>query len=76
MDYPHTTYVLDDGARDEVRQLAESLGVRYISRTDRTHAKAGNLNNALKQTDGEFVVDPRRRPRSLSALSLTADRLF
>ena len=56
MEYPHTTYILDDGARDEVRQLAESLGVRYISRTDRTHAKAGNLNNALRQTNGEFVV--------------------
>ena len=56
MDYPHTTYVLDDGARDEVRQLAESLGVRYISRTDRKHAKAGNLNNAMRRTNGEFVV--------------------
>ena len=56
MDYPHTTYVLDDGARPEVQELADSLGVRYISRTDRTHAKAGNLNNALEQTFGEFVV--------------------
>jgi cellulose synthase/poly-beta-1,6-N-acetylglucosamine synthase-like glycosyltransferase/tetratricopeptide (TPR) repeat protein len=56
MDYPHTTYVLDDGAREEVRQLAESLGVKYISRTDRTHAKAGNLNHAMRQTDGEFIV--------------------
>jgi cellulose synthase/poly-beta-1,6-N-acetylglucosamine synthase-like glycosyltransferase/tetratricopeptide (TPR) repeat protein len=56
MDYPHATYVLDDGAREEVRQLAVELGVRYISRTDRANAKAGNLNNALRQTDGEFVV--------------------
>lgn len=56
MDYPHTTYVLDDGARDEVKQLAEELGVRYISRTDRTYAKAGNINNALRQTGGEFVI--------------------
>ena len=56
MDYPHATYVLDDGARDEVRRLAESLGVRYISRKERTHAKAGNINHALRQTDGEFVV--------------------
>jgi cellulose synthase/poly-beta-1,6-N-acetylglucosamine synthase-like glycosyltransferase/tetratricopeptide (TPR) repeat protein len=56
MDYPHTTCVLDDGAREEVRQLAESLGVRYLSRTERTHAKAGNLNNALRQTNGEFIV--------------------
>lgn len=56
MDYPHRTYVLDDGDRDEVRKLASELGVRYISRKDRSHAKAGNLNNALRQTDGEFVV--------------------
>lgn len=56
MDYPHTTYVLDDGARDEVKRLAEELGVRYISRTDRAHAKAGNINNALRQTEGEFVI--------------------
>jgi cellulose synthase/poly-beta-1,6-N-acetylglucosamine synthase-like glycosyltransferase/tetratricopeptide (TPR) repeat protein len=56
MDYPHTTYVLDDGARDEVRRFAEELGIRYISRTDRTHAKAGNINNAMRQTDGEFVI--------------------
>lgn len=56
MDYPHTTYVLDDGNRAEVRELARTLGVQYISRTDRTHAKAGNLNNALKQTYGEFIV--------------------
>jgi cellulose synthase/poly-beta-1,6-N-acetylglucosamine synthase-like glycosyltransferase/tetratricopeptide (TPR) repeat protein len=56
MDYPHTTYVLDDGARDDVRRLAESLGVGYISRKERTHAKAGNLNNALRHTHGEFIV--------------------
>jgi cellulose synthase/poly-beta-1,6-N-acetylglucosamine synthase-like glycosyltransferase/tetratricopeptide (TPR) repeat protein len=56
MDYPHATYVLDDGNRPEVRRLAESLGCRYITRSDRAHAKAGNLNNALRQTDGEFVV--------------------
>ena len=56
MDYPHTTYVLDDGGREEVRQLAESLGVKYIARTTHEHAKAGNINNALRQTEGEFVV--------------------
>ncbi len=56
MDYPHTTYVLDDGARPEVQRLADSLGVRYLSRTDRAYAKAGNLNNALQQSDGEFIV--------------------
>jgi cellulose synthase/poly-beta-1,6-N-acetylglucosamine synthase-like glycosyltransferase/tetratricopeptide (TPR) repeat protein len=56
MDYPHKTYVLDDGRRTEVEALARELGVIYISRPDNRHAKAGNLNNALEQTGGEFVV--------------------
>jgi len=56
MDYPHKTYVLDDGRRAEVETLARELGVIYISREDNRHAKAGNLNNALEQTDGEFVI--------------------
>jgi cellulose synthase/poly-beta-1,6-N-acetylglucosamine synthase-like glycosyltransferase/tetratricopeptide (TPR) repeat protein len=56
MDYPHKTYVLDDGRRPEVEALANELGVIYITRPDNRHAKAGNLNNALEQTDSEFVV--------------------
>jgi len=56
MDYPHRTFLLDDGKRPEIKALAEELGVGYITRSDNKHAKAGNLNNALKQTDGEFVI--------------------
>jgi len=56
MELPHNTYVLDDGKRDEVRQLAKDLGVRYITRENNLHAKAGNLNHALEQTEGDFVV--------------------
>lgn len=56
MDYPHRTYLLDDGRRDEMRQLCEELGVHYITRDNNLHAKAGNLNNALDQTDGEFLA--------------------
>ena len=56
MDYPHRLYLLDDGRRDEVRQLCEELGVHYITRDEHLHAKAGNLNHALEQTDGEFVA--------------------
>jgi cellulose synthase (UDP-forming) len=54
--YPHKTYILDDGNRAEVRALAAELGCSYITRENRIHAKAGNLNNALRQTDGEFIV--------------------
>jgi len=56
MRYPHKTYILDDGQRPEVRRLAEEFGCGYLAREDRSHAKAGNLNNALHQTTGEFIV--------------------
>ncbi|MCX6123452.1 MAG: cellulose synthase catalytic subunit [Proteobacteria bacterium] len=51
-----TVYVLDDGRREQMRQLAESYGVKYITRNDNKHAKAGNLNNALQHTNEEFVA--------------------
>lgn len=54
--YPHKTYLLDDGARREVEELAGELGCKYVAREDRTGAKAGNLNNALKLSDSEFIV--------------------
>ncbi|MEC8651478.1 MAG: glycosyltransferase, partial [Planctomycetota bacterium] len=56
MELPHRTYLLDDGNRAEVRQLCEELGVHYIALDNNVHAKAGNLNNAFDQTDGEFVA--------------------
>jgi cellulose synthase (UDP-forming) len=62
--YPHTTWLLDDGARPEVERLAREWGVRYLTRPDRTHAKAGNINHALTRTDGElvFVLDADHVP--------------
>lgn len=51
----HETWVLDDGNRPEVAALADRLGARYLARTDNTHAKAGNLNNALDYIDADFV---------------------
>lgn len=56
MDHPHETWVLDDGRRDEVRALAAELGASYLTREDNQHAKAGNLNNALRQTQGDLIV--------------------
>jgi cellulose synthase (UDP-forming) len=56
MRYPHTTWILDDGNRPEVRALAEELDCRYLARIGGAHAKAGNLNNALAHSDGDFVV--------------------
>ncbi|MBI4410009.1 MAG: glycosyltransferase [Gemmatimonadetes bacterium] len=54
--YPHRTYLLDDGKREEVRALAGELGVDYIRRAGNEHAKAGNLNHALSVTQGEFIL--------------------
>ena len=56
MDYPHTTWLLDDGNRLEMKLLAEKLGVEYISREKNTEAKAGNLNNAMQYTQGELIA--------------------
>lgn len=50
-------YVLDDGHRVEAKKLATTLGCGYIRRPDRPrYAKAGNLNHALRLTDGELVA--------------------
>ncbi|WP_241987762.1 glycosyltransferase [Cryobacterium sp. TMT1-66-1] len=59
--YPHSTFILDDGNRPEMREAADQLGVGYITRgvdwqNRPLHAKAGNLNNALMGTDGEFLL--------------------
>jgi cellulose synthase (UDP-forming) len=54
--YPHRTFMLDDGKRDEVKAMAQALGLGYIRRDGNENAKAGNLNNALKVTDGEFIL--------------------
>src|SRR6478736_2707537 len=52
----HTTYVLDDGKSDDVRALAAELGAEYIVREGNAGAKAGNINNALSVTSGEYFV--------------------
>jgi cellulose synthase (UDP-forming) len=59
--YPHETWVLDDGNRAEMRDAAEAEGIRWITRSADwagmpRHAKAGNLNNALLATEGEFFL--------------------
>ena len=56
MDYPHTTWLLDDGRRPEMEALARQLGCKYLARADNAHAKAGNLNHALAHSSGELVV--------------------
>jgi cellulose synthase (UDP-forming) len=59
MDWPLdklNVYILDDGRRSEFREFAERCQVGYLIRPDNKHAKAGNINHALKQTKGEYVA--------------------
>lgn len=64
LSYPHTTYLLDDGRRAEIAPLAQAWGAQYLTRPDNSHAKAGNINHALRRTDGElvFVLDADHVP--------------
>lgn len=57
IDYPKKrVYILDDGRRPAMEALAKQLGVGYFTRADNKHAKAGNINAALKRTNGELVA--------------------
>ena len=49
-------YLLDDGKREEFRAFAEEAGVGYMTRDDNEHAKAGNINHALKRLKSPFVA--------------------
>ena len=56
IEYPHNTFVLDDGKRDDVKEMAAQLGVQYIRRSDSAHAKAGNLNHGMTHSKADFVM--------------------
>ena len=49
-------FLLDDGSREFMKELADKLDCNYIAREKPEFAKAGNLNNALLQTSGEFIL--------------------
>jgi cellulose synthase (UDP-forming) len=52
----HETWVLDDGNRPEVAELARELGAQYLAREERTDAKAGNINHALSIIDADLIA--------------------
>ncbi|MFN2157682.1 MAG: glycosyltransferase, partial [Anaerolineae bacterium] len=62
IDWPQLkVHILDDGTRPEVRAMAAETGCAYVTRGEEwrdkpQHAKAGNVNNALLQASGEFVL--------------------
>jgi cellulose synthase (UDP-forming) len=67
MDYPHNTYMLDDGPSDELRELADRYKIQYIARPPdaKKYAKSGNLNYGLQYCKGEFfaVFDADHAPK-------------
>ena len=59
MDWPTDklhVYLLDDGRRTEFADFAREAGVGYKIRSDNKHAKAGNINTALKSLDSPYVA--------------------
>lgn len=59
LDWPQdklNIYLLDDGKRPEFKEFAEQVGAHYMIRPDNNHAKAGNLNHAMKHTKGDLIA--------------------
>jgi cellulose synthase (UDP-forming) len=63
--YPHTTYLCDEANDPYLKKECERLGVVHVTREKKVNAKAGNINNALKQAKGDIcvVLDPDHVPR-------------
>lgn len=86
INYPNLrVWVCDDGRRPWLDALCEKHGVGYLTRIDNAHAKAGNINSALKVLDAleerpdfisildaDFVPLPEFLTRALS-LALNDD---
>ncbi len=66
IDYPEEkkrVYILDDGRAEKYRArrnalqlMCEELGCTMLTRDNNDHAKAGNINTALKRTSGDLVL--------------------
>lgn len=60
LDYPDKSkvhiYLCDDGNREEMGVLASQLGVTHLVRDTHKHAKAGNLNHAMKMTSSPYIM--------------------
>jgi cellulose synthase (UDP-forming) len=66
IDYPDEkkhVYVLDDGRaekyrdrREQLRQMCQELGCTLLTRENNDHAKAGNINTAMRRTKGQLIL--------------------
>jgi cellulose synthase (UDP-forming) len=56
LNYPHTTYLLDDTEDVAFKELAEKYGVVWLEIVNFPGAKAGKVNEALKRTKEDFIL--------------------
>ena len=66
IDYPDgkkKVYILDDGRaekykarREKLLQMCEELGCTMLTRDNNDHAKAGNINTAMRRTGGDLIL--------------------
>ncbi len=63
--YPHTTYLCDEANDEFLKEFCKKNNIIHVTRTNRIDAKAGNINNALKQATGEIclILDPDHVPK-------------
>jgi cellulose synthase (UDP-forming) len=54
--HPHHTWLVDEGHREELRDLAASLGVRYIARSQTTGARTGAINHVLQTSSADLIL--------------------
>ncbi len=63
-------WVLDDGARDLMKDISHREQVNYLSRADNLGFKAGNIRNAILHSTSEYIVicdaDTRVMPEFLN----------
>src|SRR5271170_4198280 len=62
--FPHTNYLCDEGNDPYLKRVCDELGIVHVTRDQKKHAKAGNINNALTQATGQIavVLDPDHEP--------------
>jgi cellulose synthase (UDP-forming) len=62
--YPHQTYLCDEADDVYLKALCQELDIHHVTRTFKINAKAGNINHALQQSNGELcvVLDPDHVP--------------
>ncbi|GAB4373830.1 MAG: UDP-forming cellulose synthase catalytic subunit [Elainellaceae cyanobacterium] len=64
LDYPadkKRVYVLDDGRkfperRLKLQKMCQEVGCTLLTRNNNDHAKAGNINTAMRRTQGELIL--------------------